>query len=106
MFCGQSLVGLAVPPHENNLSGGIHQFWDNLLEYLLFIVVSSDSYDYDDEESEHNLHKCIFISMGNTHFASLLPASLSPLRSQLRSDEWEMRCFWFVTQDNIWKVSS
>ena len=104
MLCGKNLVWSAVPPHENNLGGGIHQFCDNLLEYLLFIVVSSASYD-DDEESEHNLHKCIFVSMGNIHFASLLPASLSPLRSQLRSDEWEINCFWFITQDNIWEVS-
>lgn len=89
MLCGQGMVWSAVLPHENNLRGSIHQFWDNLLEYLLFVVVLSDSYDDDDEgESVHNLHKRIFISMGNIRCASLLPASLSHLRSQLRSDEW------------------
>lgn len=89
--------------HRNNPTGVIHHFCENLLEHPL-VIVSSDSND-DDGESEHNLEKCIFVFMRNIASASLLPASLSPLRSQCRSDEWGMRCLWFITQDNIWEVS-
>lgn len=103
MLCGKSLMWSGVPPsHRNNPRGVIHHFSDNLLEHPLFIVSSDD--DHDDEESEHNLEKCIFVFMRNIHFVSLLPASLSPLRSQHRSDEWGMRCFLFITQDNIWEL--
>lgn len=95
-----SLMWSGVPPsHRNNPRGVIHHFGDNLLEHPLFIVSSDD-----DEESEHNLEKCIFVFMRNIHFVSLLPASLSPLGSQHRSDEWGMRCFLFITQDNIWEL--
>lgn len=103
LHCGRSLMWSGVPPsHRNNPRGVIRHFCGDLLEHPL-VIVSSDN-DGDDE-SEHNLEKCIFVFMRNIDFASLLPASLSPLRSQCRSDEWGMRCFWFITQDNIWEVS-
>lgn len=102
--CGKSLLWSGVPPsHRNNPSAVIPHFCDNVLEHPL-VFVSSDN-DDDDEESEHNLGKCMYVFMRNIHFASLLPASLSPFRSQHRSDEWGMRCFWFITEDNIWEVS-
>lgn len=104
LYCGKGLMWSGVPPsHKNNPRGIIHHFCDHLLERPL-VIVGSDN-DDDNAESEHNLEKCIFVFMRNIDFASLLPASLSPLRSQRRSEEWAMRCFWFITQDSIWEVS-